>query len=251
MSILYAFDRDGREIIHPAEVIRSVDGFPDILIATFSAPIQSFLLNTMDSQCINTMTAGGWKIPIYEIQYKDVKLGFYHSLLGGSAAAALLEEVFAMGAGKVLFLGSCGSLDCNITEGHFIVPTAAYRDEGTSYHYMEASDFIEIDTSNRLAEIFDTLGVPYVKAKTWSTDSFYRETDRNMVHRKEVGCAVVEMECASLMAVGQFRQKLVYQFLFAADCLDNQCWDQRILGKMPEKIQEGILKIALETAIRL
>ncbi len=59
------------------------------------------------------------------------------------------------------------------------------------------------------------------------------------------------MECASVMAVGQFRNKDVYEFFYAADCLDNENWDRRILGNMPDDMRERIIKIAFETALRL
>ena len=35
-----------------------------------------------------------------------------------------------------------------------------------------------------------------------------------MRKRKDDGCIVVDMECASIMAVGQFRNIPVYQFLY-------------------------------------
>lgn len=150
-----------------------------------------------------------------------------------------------------MFFGSCGSLDKSITSGHLIVPNAAYRDEGTSYHYAPASDYIEIKTAGKLAQIFDEIGVPFIQTKTWTTDSFYRETQNNAAKRKGDGCSVVEMECASIMAVGQFRNIEVYQFLYAADCLDGNSWDKRILGSLPDDMRERIMKVALETAIRL
>ena len=59
------------------------------------------------------------------------------------------------------------------------------------------------------------------------------------------------MECASIMAVGQFRGVDVYQFLYAADYLDESVWNKRILGNMPDTMREKLLKIVLETAIRL
>ena len=156
-----------------------------------------------------------------------------------------------MGAKKVLYFGSCGSLDKAITAGHLLVPTAAYRDEGTSYHYAPPSDFIEVRSADRLAVIFDGLSVPYIKTKTWTTDAIYRETQDNMAKRKSEGCSVVEMECASVMAAAQFRGIEAYQFLYAADCLDGEAWDSRILGKMPDDMRERILMIAIETASRL
>ncbi len=61
----------------------------------------------------------------------------------GSGGAAIMEELIALGARAFLAIGSCGCLDAGIAEGHLIVPTAAYRDEGASYHYVAASDFVD------------------------------------------------------------------------------------------------------------
>ena len=99
--------------------------------------------------------------------------------MGGSASGALLEEVIAKGGKKILFFGSCGSLDKEITAGHLIIPAEAYRDEGTSYHYAPASDYIKIYSAEKLSQIFNLLKVPFIKAKTWTTDSFYRKTQKN------------------------------------------------------------------------
>lgn len=52
-------------------------------------------------------------------------------------------------------------------------------------------------------------------------------------------------------AIGQFRKKEVYQFLYAADCLEGKDWEKRILGNMPETLRERIFLVAMETAIRL
>ena len=67
-----------------------------------------------------------------------------------------------------------------------------------------------------------------------SSDVYGKYYTKYMELRKKDGCAVVDMECASVMAVGQFRGKEVYEFLYAADCLDNSSWDKRILGEMPD-----------------
>lgn len=250
MSIIDAFDAESEEIIKPLEAINRVDGFPETLIAVFDQKLADMITDTFDCEEISYMI-GGIKIPIYKFRYGDKTLGFYHTLLGGAGSAGLLEEIIAKGGRKILYFGACGVLDRNIAAGRLLIPTAAYRDEGTSYHYAPPSDYIEIKTADRLAEIFDELGAPYIKVKTWTTDAFYRETKNNMLARKADGCSVVEMECASVMAAGQFRGAEVYQFLYAADCLDGDSWDERILGKTPKDMTSKILKIALETAIRL
>lgn len=250
MSIINTFDAGSEEIIKPSEAIKRIEDFPETLIAVFNQKFADMLTESFYHEEISYMI-GGIKIPIYKVCYRDKTLGFYQTLLGGAGSAGLLEEIIAKGGRKILYFGACGVLDKDIAAGRLLIPTAAYRDEGTSYHYAPPSDYIEVKTAGRLAEIFDELGAPYCKVKTWTTDAFYRETKNNMLARKADGCSVVEMECASVMATGQFRGAEVYQFLYAADCLDGESWDERILGKTPKDMTSKILKIALETAIRL
>ena len=90
--------------------------------------------------------------------------------------------------------GSCGSLDSEKTTGKFIIPTESYRGEGCSYYYAEPSDYININNCNKLASIFNTLSVPYVCGKVWTTDSVIRETRGLVSKRKNEGCIAVEME---------------------------------------------------------
>ena len=77
-----------------------------------------------------------------------------------------------------------------------MVPTAAYRDEGTSYHYAPAADWIAVKNAGTVAAFMEEVGLPYVLGKTWTTDAFYRETRGNFERRKADGCVSVEMECA-------------------------------------------------------
>ena len=249
MSIIDTFDPASPEIIDPYKTHPKIEGFPKNLLVCFTERFAELILQLTEATEICVLK-GGRIIPVYKCNYKGASFAFYHTLLGGAASTALLEEAFAFGAQKALFFGSCGSLDSDLTAGRLIVPTAAYRDEGASYHYAPASDFIEVPTSHRLAGILDSINVPYVKTKTWTTDSFYRETRNNVQKRRAAGCGAVEMECASIMAAAQFRKKEAYQFLYAADSLIGG-WDRRILGAMPEDMRERIAYIALETMLRL
>lgn len=251
MSITDTFDLYGEEIIKAKNNVSVIENFPKTVIVVFSINFCKLFLNKYSTQRIVSLNAGGAKLPIYQFEHKGVKMGFFNTIIGGAGSAAHLEEIIALGAEKILYFGSCGALDKEIAVGRLLVPTAAYRDEGVSYHYAKASDYLEIETAEKLIRILEDMHVPYHRTKTWTTDAVYRETKGNMEKRKEEGCGVVEMECASVMSVGQFRKKEVYQFLYAADCLSGNEWDKRILGNMPEDLRERILLIAMETAIRL
>lgn len=251
MSITDTFDCNGEEIIKAENNVRTIENFPETILVVFSAKICRLFLSKYAAEKIGALYAGGLEYPIYKFEYKGIRMGFFNTIMGGAGSAALLEELIALGAEKLLYFGSCGALHKEIAEGHLLVPTAAYRDEGVSYHYAEVSDYLEIQTAPELMQILDDMNIPYHATKTWTTDAFYRETSRNLEKRKAEGCGVVEMECASVMAVGQFRKKKVYQFLYAADCLSDSDWDKRILGSMPADLRERILLVAIEAAARL
>lgn len=251
MSIIDTFDLNGEEIIKAKNNVRMIENFPTTVLVVFSVKMCNLFLSKYDAIKIGTLSAAGQKLSIYQFEYKGIKIGFFNTVLGGAVSAGLLEELIALGAEKLLYFGSCGALHKEIAEGRLLVPTAAYRDEGVSYHYAEASDYLEIETAPELMKILDDMHIPYNATKTWTTDAFYRETSRNLEKRKAEGCGVVEMECASIMAVGQFRKKKVYQFLYAADCLADSDWDKRIMGNMPTDLRERILSVAIEVATRL
>ena len=251
MSIIDTFDLNGEEIIKAKNNVRMIENFPTTVLVVFSVKMCNLFLSKYDAIKIGTLSAAGQKLSIYQFEYKGIKIGFFNTVLGGAASAGLLEELIALGAEKLLYFGSCGALHKEIAEGRLLVPTAAYRDEGVSYHYAEASDYLEIETAPVLMQILDDMHISYNATKTWTTDAFYRETRSNLEKRKAEGCGVVEMECASIMAVGQFRKKKVYQFLYAADCLADSDWDKRILGSMPTDLIERILLVAIEVATRL
>ena len=250
MSLLDTFDPNSEEILKPSSMYRPVDNFPETVIMTFEEKSLQSLRDICETEVAATLR-GGWDIPVYRLHWHGKSIGIFQTLIGGAGTAGLLEEVLALGARKVLLYGACGVLDAALAAGHFILPTAAYRDEGVSYHYLPVSDYVDIPTAERLGAIFDELKLPYVKGRVWTTDALYRETRANMEKRRADGCIAVDMECASAMAVGQFRGAEVYQFIYAEDCLDGEAWDPRTLGAVPGSDYEKYLRIALEVASRL
>ena len=117
----------------------------------------------------------------------------------------------------------------DVALGHVVVPTAAIRDEGTSYHYLPAARTVE-PSADAVAAILDTLkqrGIAHVTGTTWTTDAPYRETRDKMARRVEEGCLTVEMEAAAFFAVAQFRGVSFGQVLYAGDDLSGDAWDSR------------------------
>ena len=145
-------------------------------------------------------------------------------------------------------------LDKRIEDCGIIVPTRAIRDEGTSYQYAPAADYIDVNRKHTdlFFSLLRELGYDYVTGTTWTTDAFYRETRQKVATRKEMGAICVEMECAAMQAMCDFRGVEFFQFLYAGDNLDHAHWDPRSLSgleRLDEK--ERIALLALELAVKI
>lgn len=201
----------------------------DACIITFSYIIQEYVLNKYNPEIIGNIYTVNGIIPIYKIIYNDKIFAFYKTILSAAASVDCLEDsTEVIDTDKYIVFGGSGCLNKEIARGKIMVPTEAYRDEGTSYHYVEADDYIKIKQSTIVSNFMDNKQLPYILGKTWTTDSFYRETEDNFEKRKADGCISVEMECSALEAVGDFRNKKLYYFLSSGDLLDAPEWDKRI-----------------------
>ena len=250
MTIIDTFDDKSEAIISPSQIFRPVEGFPKVAVVAFGERFITSLHEHYEPEIIDKMHLC-ITVPIYQINHAGKDIAVYGSTVGGPAAVVLMEDMIAKGCESFLFFGSCGVLNREIAAKSLIVPTAAYRDEGTSYHYAPPGDYIEVPTAHKLADILTELKLPHVCGKTWTTDAVYRETRANMEKRKNEGCITVEMECASIMAVAKFRGVQAYQFLYAADSLDEVEWDPRTLAGLQLEDRGKLLRIALEIAVRI
>ncbi len=174
------------------------------------------------------------------------------SPIGAPAAGAILHEAAVLtSAKKFIVFGSCGVLSPEACAGKVIVPTEAYRDEGLSYHFAPAADYIRMRGSSAVAEHLSACGIPYVTGRTWTTDAVYRETANLIARRGAEGCLCAEMEAAGLQAVADAIGAELFVFFFGGDIL-GEIGDKGTLGGDAENArQHGLLDIALELAARL
>lgn len=102
-------------------------------------------------------------------------------------------------------------------------------DESLSYHYLELSREIECNQQalKCITDYLDKNKIPFIKAKTWTTDAFYRETEEKIALRVSEGCVTVEMEAAAFFAVSKFRNVVLGQILYGGDDLSGIEWDTR------------------------
>ena len=192
-------------------------------------------------------------LPLYETEYEGKRLAVMTPGLTAPFAAGILEFAIATGCKKFLAFGSCGVLDNTIEKGRLILPTAAIRDEGTSYHYIPPSREITADPKvlDRIEKCLTEKEIEYCIGKTWTTDAIYRETPEKIKRRKEEGAITVEMEAAALFAVAEYRKVKLGFLLAGGDDVSGLEWDQRISSKKSDSYLENFFWLAAEICLKL
>ena len=218
-------DPDPLAIIDPTMV--AARDVPEHAVLCFFGEVVDKLA-TGAHECFKMRAEDGTHIA-YEIDYQGSRLAFFQPGVGAPLAAAFLEQAIARGCRRFVVCGGAGALVPELALGQVVVPTAAVRDEGTSYHYLAPSREVEPaqDAVEAVTSLLVERGVPFVTGKTWSTDGIYRETRGRAARRREEGCLVVEMEAAALFAVARFRSVPLVYLLYAGDSLAGEGWDHR------------------------
>ncbi len=124
----------------------------------------------------------------------------------GSANAATIMDLLAAKKPKgVLFLGKCGGLKRSTELGHYILPTAAIRGEGTSNDYKRPevpalpSFKLHKFVSNKIAarKLEYRTGVVYTtNRRVWEWDQKFKR------YLKTLSTIAIDMETATLFIVG-------------------------------------------------
>lgn len=241
---------DSPAVITPADFYGEKKHFCDTCLVILSHEIHDYLLDHYDCSCVAVMFGCNRNTPIYTFNHEGMTLAFYLSAIGSAIAGhQVIEANWLTGAENFIMFGSAGSLDAAATAGRYVIPSAAFRGEGMSSYYAEPADYISVTESDRTADIFRELGVPYVQAPVWTTDSFYRETEElvSMFHNE--GCVAVEMETAGVQAVCSYHGFRLYVFLEPGDILDGDEYSAEGLPSANHDIRK--LMIALYLAKKI
>ena len=200
----------------------------EAVIMSFSHVIEKYVTENYECEKVGDLTMGHGSTGVYVFKHNGRKYGFFRTWVGAPACVGTVEEIRELlDVDKIIHFGGAGCLDKDIARGKVMIPTEAYRDEGSSYHYAPASDYIRIKNHETVRACMEENGIPYVMGKTWTTDAFYRETVNGFEKHKADGCISVEMEGSAVQAVCDFRGMEVYMFFTGGDLLDAPQWTNR------------------------
>ena len=124
--------------------------------------------------------------------------------MGGPSAAIVLHELISLGVTRAIRVGTCGALDPGLGLGDLVVAREAIAADGTSTALgVERLAFADPALADALArEAGDGRERAHREGRIVSTDLFYeRDSTRNRNWSAE-GALAVEMEAATLFAVG-------------------------------------------------
>lgn len=245
------FDGISPNVIEPSNYIKQIDIPEQVVICFYEEIIKKLLKEGKLKEIYNLHSQMG-KHPIYELEFNKRKVVVFHPGVGAPLGVGLMEEVIALGGKKFISCGSGGVLDKEITVGHILVPISAIRDEGTSYHYVKASREIKVNplAIEAIDKVLTKHKCNYKHVKTWTSDSFFRETIDKIQKRKKEGCLVAEMECSAFCAVAVYRNVIFGQVIYGGDDVSCEEWDRREEFNR-SNIREAIFWFTVEATLEL
>jgi AMP nucleosidase len=131
-----------------------------------------------------------------------------------------MDLLIARNPNGILFLGKCGGLKHSTELGHFILPTAAIRGEGTSNDYMppevpalpsfKLHKFVSDKVIKRNLEY--RTGVVYTSnRRLWEWDEEFKD------YLRKLGTIGIDMETATIFISGYANQLSRGAFLLVSD----------------------------------
>jgi uridine phosphorylase len=140
--------------------------------------------------------------------------------MGGPSAAIVLEELVRLGARRAIRIGTCGALDSSLALGDLLIARESLTADGAS-RALGAGEHVAADptltaaleSSASAALSEESLDQDAVSPTTFvrpihagvrivSTDLFYEPDPRREAQWRAAGAVAVEMEAATLFAVG-------------------------------------------------
>jgi len=129
--------------------------------------------------------------------------------MGSANAATIMDLLVARNPKGVLFLGKCGGLKRSTEIGHFILPIAAIRGEGTSNDYMarEVPALPSFKLHKFVSNIIYKRGLDYRTGVIYTTNRRVWEWDNKFKkYLRKLSAIAIDMETATVFIVGHVNE---------------------------------------------
>jgi DeoD family purine-nucleoside phosphorylase len=163
--------------------------------------------------------------------------------IGGPSAAIVLSELIALGARRAIRVGTCGALDPELDLGDLVIAREAICADGTSRALGRGRERVGADAplTQALAAGEPAAGVGTIV----SVDLFYERDDAPRAHVHAAEALAVEMEAATLFALGAAEGVPVGCLLAVSDTFDADGARTRIDAEQLLPVAERMGALAL------
>ena len=243
---LLEFDMDSEVKFTPEHFETTPRNLPERCVMSFSRSSMEAIAEKYNATLLAEPQCCTCSLPVYGLDFEGEQIALTVGLLGAAGAASQIHELAAGGVKKFIACGAAGTLTPKPL-GALIIPNAAVRDEGASFHYAPPSYEIEADAEvvKSICNSLQKLGLPHGTGKTWTTDGFYRETEEKSALRRKQGCLTVEMECSAMIAAARYCKAKFGQILYCGDDLSGTEYDSRQFAHATD-VRRNLVEYALK-----
>lgn len=192
---------------------------PEICVLDPDGDLVRYLQRTRAAKLSATWAC--YHTELYEFEAGGARMGVLGCAVGSSFAVLVAEEMFASGCELVVSVTSSGQIVPVRPTPYFVLVTCALRDEGTSYHYLAASDYAEIrpDVLRFARRALSGGEVAIEEGAVWTTDAPFRETKEAIALARRERLLAVEMESAALYAFAAARKRPILCLAHVTNCM--------------------------------
>ena len=174
---------------------------------------------------------------------------------GAPALANRMEQMIVLGVTQFIAVGTAGTLMDKHSIGEFIIAPKALAEDGVAHLYLKGESFAEADEQMLLEwrSFAKRCSLPeFQEANAWSFSAIFRETPADIVRVTQQGYDVVEMEAATLYAVGQEKKVQTLSLFVVSDSLTVDAWTphlkEPLVRQNLHKLAEWALAFCKESA---
>lgn len=164
--------------------------------------------------------------------------------MGAPALSIKMEELIALGVKKFIAVGTAGTLMNKHQIGEFIVASKALAEDGVAHLYLKNKNYAEADQNlTRVWSNFaNNRALPdFHEAGAWSFSAIFRETPADIIRVTKQGYDIVEMEAATLYAIGKEKGAQAISLFVISDSISQENWVPQI--KEP-KVRNNLNKLS-------
>jgi len=220
-------------IISPADTRRYAEDSGDYpeeeppagVILCYQEDLFEYVTDTFEGRWVEGIDS---YFDFYVLTETEVPIGVAGGIgIGAPATAFVMEHLIEYGVENIMAIEFAGCLQRDVAMEDIIVCDKALRNEGTSYHYLEPTRFVEApgDLTETIEEMLEESKLQYHVGSSWTNDAFFRETIHEVEQYRDEGFLTVEMEAATTYSVARYRDITAAAMFIASDYVGTGEWE--------------------------